>query len=98
MFYENNTHEAWCDAKALGCLDELIKAEPKPPARVYAMYNALMVLRRDTEAEHRVPYKDLYEAARFIDYEQDKAVQVMQAADDHFLHLCAEKIKRLNKK
>lgn len=98
MFYENNTHEAWCDAKALGCLDELMAGEPNPPARIYAMYNTLMRLRRDVSAEHRVPQKELYEAARLIDYEPDKAVQVMQAADDNFLHLCAEKIKRLNKK
>jgi len=98
VFYEQNTQETWRDAKDLGAIDELLAAEPKPPARIYEMYNALMMLRRDVEAGARVKTKDLYEAAALIEYETDKAVQVMQAADDYFLQLCAEKIKRLQKK
>lgn len=61
---------------------------------MWALYDVYSQCLR--ESEHMKPIKAalLYEAAGVLNYERDKAVKVLQSADDHYLKLCADKIKR----
>lgn len=98
MFYENNTQEAWRDAKFLGGLDELEAARPKVKPRIYQLYSVFSRLRRDADDMKPIKSDQIFNACAVLNYEQDKAVQVIQAADDYYLKLCADKIKRMNQK
>ena len=98
MFHENNTRETWIDAKFLGGLDDLEAARPKVKPRIYQLYGIFSSLRRDAEDMKPIKSDAVYQAAAVLNYEQDKAVKVIQAADDHYLKLCADKIKRMNQK
>lgn len=96
MFYGNNTREVWRDAKLLGGLDELEFHRPKVKHRIYNIYNVFSRLRRDTEDGKPIKYNDIIQSIDVVNYEPDKAAEVIQAADDHYLKLCAEKFKRMN--
>ena len=98
MFYENNTREAWLDAKALGGLDELEANRPKVKPRIYQLYSVFNRLRREADEMKPIKSDAIFNAAAVLNYEQDKAVKVIQAADDHYLKMCADKIKRMNQK
>jgi len=78
----------------LGGLDRYYENEPKVKPRVTALYNAFISCRRDAKENRPIKLKHLYKAAEVLDYEQDMAVMVMQAADNHYLKLCIEKMKR----
>lgn len=96
MFFENNTHEAWRDAKQLGGLEELEAARPKVKPRIYAMYNLFSKLRREADELKPIRAALILDDVTVLSYEPDKALAVIQAADDHYLKLCADKIKRMN--
>jgi hypothetical protein len=98
VFYENNTQEAWIDAKDLGGLDELESMRPKATNQVMELYRIFSMLRRECIDMNRIKSADIETLAKSINYEPDKAIIVIQAADDHFLKLCADKIKRMNQK
>lgn len=95
MFHENNTHETWKDAKKLGALDQLEAARPKVKPLIYAFYDAFSSLRREAEDMKILKRCDIEKAIETIYYEQDKAVEIIQKADDYYLKLCAAKIKRM---
>ncbi len=98
MFYDNNTQEAWNDAKDLGGLDELEAVRPKVKKRVWRIYNVFSELRRETPHQEKIKRKYIEKAAKILDYEIDKAIEVIQAADDYYSKLCTDKIKRMNQK
>jgi hypothetical protein len=98
VFFENSTREAWMDAKALGGLDELEASKPKVSDNVWSLYSVYSQCRRDAEGMNRIKYDDFYAKASVLRYETDMAVSVLQAADDHYLKLCADKLKRMNQK
>lgn len=99
MFYENNTRETWQDAKDLGGLDELEAGRPVAKPVVWALYGVYSDSRR--EGDELKPIKAaVFEKAckNALSYETDLAVKVLQSADDHYLKLCVEKIKRTKAK
>jgi len=98
VFNENNTYETWKDAKKLGALDKLEAARPKVKALIYEFYNEFNSLRREAEDMKILKRCDIERAIETIYYEQDKAVEIIQKADDYYLKLCAAKIKRMNAK
>ncbi len=95
MFNENNTHETWRDAKKLGALDKLEAARPKVKPLIYEFYSAFSALRREAEDMKYIRRADIEKAVETIYYEQDKAVEIIQKADDYYLSLCAAKTKRM---
>ena len=97
VFFENNTHAVWLDAKSLGGLDELEAARPKPRPIVSVLYSVFSQLRREAEDLKYIKKKDILDAVTGISYEPDLAVKVIQAADDFYLSLCVKKMKRMNK-
>lgn len=98
MFYDNNTQETWNDAKYLGGLEELEAARPKSNKRVWQLYNLFSELRRETAENCKIKKAEIEQSAKALEYETDKAVQVIRSADDHYFKLCADKIKRMNQK
>lgn len=50
--------------------------------------------RRETKQGERVPEVQFIKSLECVNYEIDIAVLILQRLDDHFLTLCADKIKR----
>jgi len=80
----------------LGGLDDLESARPKVKPRIYQLYSIFNRLRRDADDMKPIKSDVIFNAAAVLNYEQDKAVRVIQSADDHYLKMCADKIKRMN--
>jgi hypothetical protein len=95
VFYENNTYETWRDAKDLGGLDELEANRPKVKPIVSQMYSLFSELRRETPEKEKIKRKDIEKAVNVLNYEIDKAIEVIQAADDYYMKLVFEKLKRM---
>ncbi len=96
MFFENNTRETWLDAKYLGGLDELEANRPKVKKRIYDLYNCFASCLRDADEMRPIKSDAILKAVSVLNYEPDKAVKVIQSADDHYRKLYAEKLKRMN--
>jgi hypothetical protein len=82
----------------LGGLDDLEAQRPKVKPRIYQLYSIFNRLRRDADEMKPIKADAIFQASAVLNYEQDKAVRVVQAADDHYLKMCADKIKRMNQK
>jgi hypothetical protein len=98
VFTENNTHEAYLDALYLGGLAELEALRPNVKPVIYQFYKAFGYARRETAGGEVVPEGVWLKLCKTLPYEIDKAVEVLQSADDFYLSLCAEKLKKAAKK
>lgn len=82
----------------MGYLEEHEESTPKPKrAIVWQLYGIYLDCRREGKELERIKAKTFYKAAEHLNYETDKAVKVLQSADDHYLKLYADKLKRAHK-
>lgn len=86
----------WRDAKKLGYLEQFEASRPVVKPVIYALYDAFSSLRREAKEMKYIKRKEIEKAVESIYYEQDKAIEIIQKADNHYLALCAAKLKRMN--
>jgi hypothetical protein len=74
--------------------EEFWRIRPELDESQIELLNCYYITRRDGRRDERCSKESILNALSQCCYETDLAVKILQQLDDHYLHLCAEKLKR----
>lgn len=73
---------------------EFWESRPTPTDRQRELLHCYYKARRDAKSDSKVTAKEFESYLFGVNYETDIAVTILQKLDDHYLKLCADKLKR----